>query len=141
MRPADVCGWKRNPLASNSLIVFRIVAGDTPSPNRRDSVRDPAGSAVSTYMRMTASRTRRSRLESSSDAISSNILTTSEVCQVRGDRVQSKPAECCEHQPTVVANMSPTLVDPCAGRRQLRTCELEARARAEAEVHRFCAAV
>ena len=29
-------------------MVFRIVAGDTPSPKRREIVRDPAGSAVST---------------------------------------------------------------------------------------------
>jgi hypothetical protein len=47
-RPAEVCGWKRYPFSSRSLIVFRIVAGDTPSPNRRAIVRDPAGSAVST---------------------------------------------------------------------------------------------
>ena len=48
MRPAEVCGWKRNPFSSRSLIVLRIVAGDTPSPNRRAIVREPAGSAVST---------------------------------------------------------------------------------------------
>ena len=36
MRPADVCGWKRNPFSSRSLIVLRIVAGDTPRPKRRD---------------------------------------------------------------------------------------------------------
>jgi hypothetical protein len=30
-------------------MVFRIVAGETPSPNRREIVREPAGSAVSTY--------------------------------------------------------------------------------------------
>ena len=47
-RPADVCGWKRYPFSSRSLIVLRIVAGDTPSPKRREIVRDPAGSAVST---------------------------------------------------------------------------------------------
>jgi hypothetical protein len=29
-------------------MVFRIVAGDTPSPKWRDSVREPAGSAVAT---------------------------------------------------------------------------------------------
>jgi hypothetical protein len=45
-RPADVCGWKRKPFSSRSLIVFLMVAGDTPKPKRRDSVRDPAGSAV-----------------------------------------------------------------------------------------------
>jgi hypothetical protein len=48
MRPADVCGWKRYPFSSRSLIVLRMVAGDTPSPNRREMLRDPAGSAVST---------------------------------------------------------------------------------------------
>jgi hypothetical protein len=47
-RPAEVCGWYRKPFSSRSLIVFRIVAGDTPRPNRRESVRDPAGSAVAT---------------------------------------------------------------------------------------------
>jgi hypothetical protein len=30
-------------------MVFRTVAGDTPIPNWREMVRDPAGSAVSTY--------------------------------------------------------------------------------------------
>ena len=29
-------------------MVFRIVAGDTPRPKRREMVREPAGSAVST---------------------------------------------------------------------------------------------
>jgi hypothetical protein len=47
-RPADVCGWKRKPFSSRSLIVLRIVAGDTPMPKRREIVREPAGSAVST---------------------------------------------------------------------------------------------
>jgi hypothetical protein len=47
-RPAEVCGWYRYPFSSRSLIVFRIVAGETPSPKRREMVREPAGSAVST---------------------------------------------------------------------------------------------
>jgi hypothetical protein len=47
IRPAEVWGWNRYPLSSSSLIVFRIVAGDTPSPNRRAIVWLPAGSAVS----------------------------------------------------------------------------------------------
>ncbi len=47
-RPADVCGWKRKPFSSRSLIVLRIVAGETPMPKRREMVREPAGSAVST---------------------------------------------------------------------------------------------
>ena len=37
--------------------VKRIVAGDTPRPNFLETARDPAGSAVSTYERMTAART------------------------------------------------------------------------------------
>jgi hypothetical protein len=56
-RPAEVCGWYRYPFSSRSLMVFRTVAGDTPSLNRRVSMRLPAGSAVSTYVRITASRT------------------------------------------------------------------------------------
>ena len=47
-RPAEVCGWKRKPFSSRSLIVLRIVAGETPIPKRREIVREPAGSAVST---------------------------------------------------------------------------------------------
>jgi hypothetical protein len=47
MRPAEVWGWNRYPLSSSSLMVFRMVAGDTPSPNRRAMVWLPAGSAVS----------------------------------------------------------------------------------------------
>src|SRR5262245_21408933 len=37
-------------------MALRIVAADTPRPNRFATVRLPAGSAVSTYVRMTASR-------------------------------------------------------------------------------------
>jgi len=44
-------------------MVFRIVAGDTPIEKRREIVRDPAGSADSTYVWMTASSTRRSLSE------------------------------------------------------------------------------
>jgi hypothetical protein len=34
--------------SSRSLMVLRMVAGETPRPNFRESVRDPAGSAVAT---------------------------------------------------------------------------------------------
>jgi hypothetical protein len=47
-RPADVCGWKRYPFSSRSLMVLRTVAADTPSSYERDTLRLPAGSAVST---------------------------------------------------------------------------------------------
>ncbi len=31
-RPAEVWGWERYPFSSRSLMVLRIVAGDTPKP-------------------------------------------------------------------------------------------------------------
>src|SRR5207244_13354424 len=53
--------WKRYPLSSRSLIGLRMVAGERARPNLREIVRLPAGSAVATYVSMTASRTWRSR--------------------------------------------------------------------------------
>ncbi len=47
-RPAEVWGWVRYPFSSRSLMVLRTVAGDTPSLKRLETVRLPAGSAVST---------------------------------------------------------------------------------------------
>ena len=41
--------------------MFRMVAGERESPNLREMVRLPAGSAVATYVSMTASSTWRSR--------------------------------------------------------------------------------
>ena len=57
---------------------------ETPSRKRRVSARDPAGWAVSTYDRITASSTRCSRSDSSTDTISSINLMTSAICQIGG---------------------------------------------------------
>src|SRR3954469_15282154 len=93
IRPADVCGWERNPFSSRSLIVFRIVAAETPRPKPRDSTLDPAAWAVWTYVWMTASRTRRSRgVSSSAVGISVNVLTTSVMRQGGGQGVEPKAA-------------------------------------------------
>src|SRR5688500_10460192 len=60
---------------------------------------------------MTASRTRRSRSESSGNGISSNLLTTSDNCQVCGERIESQPAERGKLEPTPVHG-SPPCGDP-----------------------------
>src|SRR5467141_85756 len=61
MRPAEVWGWYRYPFSSRSLMVLRIVAGESPSCSRLAMVRLAAGSAVWTYDSMTAPSTCRSR--------------------------------------------------------------------------------
>jgi hypothetical protein len=43
MRPALVCGLAIRPSSSRSAITLRMVAGDSSSPEARDSVRDPTG--------------------------------------------------------------------------------------------------
>ena len=47
-RPAEVCGANKSPASSRSAMTLRIVAGDRLSPARRDRVREPTGSPVST---------------------------------------------------------------------------------------------
>lgn len=47
-RPAEVCGAYSSPASSRSAITLRMEAGDSTSPSRRDSVREPTGSPVST---------------------------------------------------------------------------------------------
>src|SRR4051812_1569729 len=93
-------------------MVFRMVAGDTPNPDRCDNVREPAGSAGSTYVRMTASRTWRSRFVSSSGAISPKLSTTSKQCQVCGQRVQPQPPFGREDELLTRFERRPTRLDP-----------------------------
>src|SRR5213083_2016886 len=96
MRPAEVWGWYRYPFSSRPLIVLRIVAEDRSMANRFEIVRLPAGSAVSTYVSITASSTCRSR--SVRDfGMSPNLLTTNNLAdgagpgQVADQRIEAEP--------------------------------------------------
>src|SRR5450759_5390071 len=137
-RPAEVCGCMRNPFSSRSLIVLRMVAGETPNPNRRDRIRDPAGSAVWTYVLITASRTRRSRgVSSSAVAISLNMLTTSVMRQGDGERIEAQPAGRSATELPVCAKLGPSRVDPGLDERQLRRMDGQPVTRARPQIHRF----
>src|SRR5215467_3619946 len=97
MRPAEVCVWKRNPFSSRSLIVLRIVAGESPRPKRLAMVRLAAGSAVCTYVSITAPSTTRSRSVSgvvkSSNPFQPNKLRNRRVPGQGGDdAVETQPA-------------------------------------------------
>ena len=60
-RPADTCGANSSPASSRSAMTLRTVAGDNPCPIRRDSVRDPIGSPVSTKLSTICRKTSRER--------------------------------------------------------------------------------
>ena len=56
-RPAEVCGANSRPASVRSAITLRMVAGDRFIGSRRDSVRLPTGSPVSTYCSTISRRT------------------------------------------------------------------------------------
>src|SRR4051812_12750283 len=62
---------------------------------------------------MTASSTRRSRLVSSSGAISSKLSTTSKQSQVGGEAIEPEPPEGREYQPVAVDSGPPGLHPWC----------------------------
>src|SRR5690348_7452482 len=127
MRPADVWGWYRYPFSSRSLIVFRIVAAESAWPNFLEIVRLPAGSAVSTYVSMTASRTWRSR--SFRDATMSpkllpanNLASSPYTGQVTNQGVEPQPALRRARHP-LVPDLRPALLHPVGGRGRQRAAE------------------
>ena len=54
IRPADVCGWARNPSRSSWVMSLRTVALDTPKSRESVTVWDATGCAVRTYSSTTA---------------------------------------------------------------------------------------
>src|SRR5947199_1080377 len=119
MRPAEVWGWYRYPFSSRSLIVLRIVAEDRAMANRFAIVRLPAGSAVSTYVSITASSTCRSR--SVRDfGMSPNLLITNNLDrrvgagQVADESIEAEPPLGRANQP-LAPHFGPALLSP-AGR-------------------------
>ena len=46
-RPAEVCGENSSPASSRSAMTLRMVAGDSETVSRFESVREPIGSPVS----------------------------------------------------------------------------------------------
>src|SRR5881398_781502 len=127
MRPAEVWGWYRYPFSSRSLIVLRIVAEDRAMANRFEIVRLPAGSAVSTYVSITASSTCRSR--SVRDfGMSPNLLTTNNLDhrvgagQVADESIEAEPPLGRANQPSCV-HLRPAMLDPSGGRGRSRAVE------------------
>src|SRR5213596_517657 len=119
MRPAEVWGWYRYPFSSRSLMVLRIVAEDRAMANRFEIVRLPAGSAVSTYVSITASSTCRSR--SVRDfGMSPNLLITNNLDrrvgagQVADESIEAEPPLGRANQP-LAPHFGPALLSP-AGR-------------------------
>src|SRR5207302_1330904 len=108
-------------------MVFRIVAAESAKPNLLEMVRLPAGSAVSTYVSMTASSTCRSR-SVSEVATAPNLLLPNNlgsygtIGQVADDAVQAKPAFRRAHQP-LLGHLHPAPRQPLGGGRRWRTVE------------------
>src|ERR1017187_7173606 len=86
-----------------------MVAGETPRTKRREMVREPAGSAVSTYDRITASRIWRSRSVSSGDCISPSLLMASNGGQGGGEAVEPQPALGSQRHPVISKHRPPAL--------------------------------
>src|SRR6266508_1907980 len=115
-------------------MVLRIVAGDTPRPNRRAIACDPAGWAVSTYDWITASSTRRSRSFSSGIAIASNVRIASRTCQPGGEAVQPEPTLRIETH-KVAVNHGPARTHPTLGRSAIGDADAIAVSCPQAEIH------
>src|SRR5438094_5705556 len=108
-------------------MVFRIVAAESAMPNLFEMVRLPAGSAVWTYVSMTASSTCRSR-SVSEVATAPNLLLPNNlgsygtIGQVADDAVQAKPAFRRAHQP-LLGHVHPAPRHTPGGRGRQRAAE------------------
>ena len=93
MRPAEVCGWRRNPSRSKADISLLTVAEETPTPT--DTCEEPTGCAVSTCSVTTAFKMadlRGSRSSAGSGRVNSwrrlaCLLSSSEAEPLRLDEV------------------------------------------------------
>src|SRR5574338_800315 len=83
---------------------------------------------------MTASSTRRSRSESSGNAIRLSIVTTSDHRQRCGQRVEPQPAGWAEPEP-ILFDPSPAGIDPCRCGVQLMSVEQQAVCCSQPKVH------
>src|SRR5438552_17163919 len=98
-------------------MVLRIVAADRPIRNRRAIVRLPAGSAVCTYVSMTASSTWRSRSLRDAAVILPNPFGENNLRgrvppgQVADQRVEAQPAFRRAHDP-LPPHLHPAPVHP-----------------------------
>src|SRR5438034_464626 len=104
-----------------------MVAAESVWPNFLEIVRLPAGSAVSTQVSITASRTWRSRSfrdpAMSPKLLPANNLDRSpQVGQVADEGVQAEPALGCAYQP-LVPDLRPAPLHPTGGSRRQRAAE------------------
>src|SRR5512134_2378756 len=121
-------------------MMLRMLAGDSARPTRRDMVRLPAGSAVSTYVAITASRTERSRsfrdwFKASNLLVPNNLAGPEGGGQVADQRVEPQPPLRSATE-AGAGEFHPALLDPG---RQWRTeagdgREIEALGRAQGEI-------
>src|SRR5829696_3342604 len=84
---------------------------------------------------MTASSTIRSRLESSGDGISLNVLMTSKDGQVLCERIEPQPAAHRQFETTLRVDCSPPRVDPRPNPIDLAGLELEPARGPQPEIH------
>src|SRR6476661_3111576 len=84
---------------------------------------------------MTASRIFRSRRDSSCEAISANLGTTSNHCQVGCEAIEPQPAERRERESITVSDRTPPSVYPRLGTNKFRTGETQPIRCAQPEVY------
>ena|SRR5205085_6202833 len=84
---------------------------------------------------MTASSIFRSRRDSSCEAISANLGTTSNHCQVAGETVEAQPPQRCEHEPVFVSDGAPALSDPTTSTDKFRTRQTQAVRRPQPKIY------
>src|ERR1051326_9087911 len=86
---------------------------------------------------MTASSILRSRRDSSGEAISANLGTTSNQCQVCGEAVEAQPTRRREDKPPICLHRTPACVNPRLSTNKFRTRETQAIRSAQPEIHRL----
>src|SRR5437762_848856 len=90
---------------------------------------------------MTASSILRSRRDSSCEAISANLGTTSNHCQVTCEAVETKPAQGGENEPVAVDDRAPSFAEPWTSTNKFRTGETQAVRRSQPQVYAFRVAI
>src|SRR5215467_7258045 len=84
---------------------------------------------------MTASRILRSRLDSSCEAISANLGTTSNHCQVGRETIEAQPTQRREPEPITVGNRAPSSLHPRLDTNKFRTRETQPVHCAQPQIH------
>src|SRR5206468_7851034 len=84
---------------------------------------------------MTASRILRSRLDSSCEAISANLGTTSNHCQVGCKAIEPQPTQRRESEAITIGDRTPSSLDPRLRTNKFRTGETQPLRGTQPEIH------